>query len=273
MHRMSSANQEGVTLIEVLLGLVIGASLILLGLQTYQQFNDQGNINKAQYNINVLFQGLRGFYLSNCINNRNYTTGNVMSMSLIGALDPSYLPADVAQPSYPIPITTLLADAYVGNWNAGFSPIITNYVVQLNLYNNTTYPGYARNVQFCYSGTCSSETTVATDNIYLWTAQVAVQVGNVAKIQLYKSLLGADCISSLAGSIVTPCSQSPTANDYLVFERLPSFATTDSNSPLWMSIPMLKLFKAQYTNDEDYAVTTRDNSYFQGSYQNYLCGG
>jgi|GEM_PF-2384946 len=256
---------RGVTLLEIMLVLVIAASFILLGLQTFRQFSLQGNINKASYNVNVLFKALRGYYLSNCIANRTYDTGAEIKSATLDPSSSSY----ISTASVGINIASqLVTPGYLTNWQAAFSPVVASYVVQLNRYNTAT-----KTVQFCYSGTCVGQPTVETNNVYLWTAQVAIQINDVARINQYKEMLGADCISRLSGSIVTPCSQSPVAANFLVFERLPSFVASEGNSPLWLSMPNVKQFKEQYTNDNDYAITVDDPSYRQGSYQNYLCGG
>jgi prepilin-type N-terminal cleavage/methylation domain-containing protein len=271
--------QRGMTLLEVMLVIAIATSLVLLGVQTYQQFSLQNEKTKIAFNINVLFQAMRNYYYANCIANRNPATDNRIDAT-VGLMDPT-----ITTPSgtnLVLDITTnLITRGYLTNWKPALSPMATNYVVQFNLYNDASvYTGNVRSVQFCFSstsdtsGTCKAQPTLADNNIYLWTIQVAIKFASAAKASQYKNLLGADCVSSLVNGAVTPCSQSPTAVDYVVFERLPSFAAPTANSPLWLSDPMLKLFKRQYTNDDDYAVTKQDDaSYLNKGYQNYLCGG
>jgi prepilin-type N-terminal cleavage/methylation domain-containing protein len=263
------AGQLGMTLLEVMLVIAIAASLLLVGMQTYFQFSLQGELTKVNFNVNVLFQAMRNYYYANCAANRDYATGNQID-NTTGLMDPSV--NTLSGSNLVLDITNDLVNrGFLTNWHPGLSPIATNYVVQFNLYNYATFhPQNVRNVWFCYAGTCYASSTVATNNIYLWSIQVAVKVDST-KASQYKNMLGADCVSSLVGGIVSPCSGAHTAVDYVVFERLPSYASSRANSPLWLSDPMLKQFKQQYTNDDDYAVTTNAAS-FTG-YQNYLCGG
>lgn len=260
----SPIKQFGVTLFEVMLVILIGTSFLLMGVKLYQQFKAENDIAQVEQNINTLFLGLKGYYEANCIGNLNYTADQNLTT---GDLDPRV--AGTLPASIPINITTKLI-------NNGFLPstplispsIIAGYVLQFNVDTSTT-----KTVNFCYAGNCSSQPTKAVNNVYLLKAQVAVQLSNTSQIAYYKARLNADCISKLNGSIVTPCPGDPTGS-YLVFQRLPSFAAPDTMSSLWWSMPIVKEFKQQYTNDDGYAVNVDDTSNTNTTrYQNYLCGG
>lgn len=247
--------QKGMTLLEVILVLAIASTFVAMGFRVYQGFNADRNLQQINYNVDVLFQGLKAFYSSTC----------------------STLQVSSANP-FPIVISDLVANKFIEQqWPPFQSPIVdsSSYVVQFNRSTST------RNISQCYKDvgtnvvTCSTpQEIIAKNTVLLWRLQVAVKVLDVAQAENYRAMLGANCVSSLVGSIVTPCSASPNpAGGYLVWERLPSFATPNASSAYWPSIHGVLQFKRQYTNDDFYAFTTNDITYNGGAYQNYLCGG
>jgi len=283
---ISFKRQGGVTLFEVLLVLVLASLVLMMGFQTFYQLQVEQELNRVKFNVDSLFLGARNYYLANCRANINYATGAVINTAT-GQLDPIVNPPP-ASGMKAIDITTdLLTPGYLAKWPPAVTPVfITDYEVQFNVYNDATkYPANIRNVNFCVYNAgppvafnCSPLATQLTSNVYLWTIQVAVQITDTSKtMQYYQGRLNADCISTLNGGFVTPCSQVTAGGggNYLVFERLPSSALSTSNtSPLWASVPELQSFVQQYTNDDDYAVTNNDTIYNTSTgYQNYLCGG
>lgn len=271
---MSFSKYKGVTLFEVILVLVISSLFIAFSVQTYHQMLAEQQMSQVMSEVNALFSGARAYYQSNCIGNRSYLTGDVYSG---GALDPSVTTSlPTGSPGNPgiSPITTaaLVTGGYLPtNWLI-YTPTFTTgtYIVQYNIYNST----YFNN--FCTTSPCTT-----TNNNYLITIQVAVQLSATAATnsQYYQQRLNADCVSKLSGTSVAPCSTTPTASGYLVFERQPSMAVANSHakadaSGYWPSMPGLAVFKRQYTNDDNYAATSDDTTYNTNTgYENYLCGG
>lgn len=268
-------HQLGVTLLEVLLALAIGAAVILMGIKQYQQYQTQQYIAQLQFNIDELFQGMGLYYQANCTS-LNPSTTNV--------------PIDIS--------TGLQTPGYLRTQWQPFNPLINNtstanYVVQLNVSGTTPTKRYA---SACWNFTgqqsgldCSPTPTVTQSPVYIWRTQVAVEFPSSANMEAYQSIFGADCISDISGSVVTPCESSPpsTTGHYLVWERLPSFATTTSSSGLWPSMQVLHEFNLQYNHDQMYEL--QNPSYVSSYYtavnntpadappinasQNYMCGG
>ena len=278
----SLKQQAGVTLFEVLLVLILAGSLLMIGFQTYYQIQFEQQLNQVRFAVDSLFSGTRNYYLANCRANRNYATGAVITAAT-GQLDPTVN----APPASGIKALNIATDlgtpGYLDRWPPTTPWFATGFEVQLNVYNDAaSYPANIRNVNFCvYSAgppvafNCAQLPTRATNNVYLWTIQVAVQITDPSRtMQYYQGRLNADCISTLVGGVVTPCATAAGGN-YLVFERLPSQALSTANtSPLWASVPELQSFDQQYTNDDTYSVTNNDALYNTSTgYQNYLCGG
>jgi hypothetical protein len=101
-----------------------------------------------------------------------------------------------------------------------------------------------------------------------WRAQVAVRV-DPTRAAVYQAALGADCVSSLVGNIVTPCSAGPVANNYLVWQRLPALGSESMTSVLAPSMSVLKQEAIQYTHDQ---MTEYNAGYTTNLPKYYVCG-
>ncbi|MHB1946679.1 MAG: prepilin-type N-terminal cleavage/methylation domain-containing protein [Gammaproteobacteria bacterium] len=247
-------HQLGVTLLEILLALAIGAAVILMGIQQYRQYQTQQSLAQLQFNVDQLFQGLSFYYVNYC-----------SSLSTSSTTYPLNVHTDLEVPGY---LST--------HWQS-YNPLINNtdtannYIVQFNISTGTP-PNRYENACWNFTGKASDLTCTTPQatqaSVYLWRAQVAIEFPSTANMTALKNLLVADCISDLSGSAVTPCDSSPPATGhYLVWERLPSFATSSSSSGLWTSIPVLQEFNLQYTHDQMYEF---QNSTYSSS-QNYMC--
>lgn len=235
-------NYQGATLLEMLLVTAIGVSLLVVGMRQYQTFKLDVDIQQLQSNVNVLFQAMARYYTAQCYG---------------GALDPNYSPTP-SNP-FPISISALTTAGYLME-NLPVSPLASTYVLQFNQSTTT------RMQNLSPSGSMGMGTIV------IWRAQVAVQLNNTANTAAYKNYLGADCVSSPLGSIVTPCA-SALGGTYLVWERLPSFASPNSQSDLWLSNPMLQQFNQMYTTyPMGYLLNTTPEGQTPSGQQYYLCG-
>ncbi len=126
-------------------------------------------------------------------------------------------------------------------WNYGTSST-TSY--DTSNYNNTT--------QTC----ASSAAQIPSSQVILWQAQVAVKLPAGSDMVQMKNRLGADCISSPGASAgsVTPCSANPTAGYYLVWDRMPSLASSQQTSGFWQGMQTVQQFTQQYTHDPMYEL-------------------
>ena len=64
---------KGFTLLELVLVLLIAASIIFLGVERYQTYQRNKDIQALQQNINLIFQALNNYYHSNCKASQTFT--------------------------------------------------------------------------------------------------------------------------------------------------------------------------------------------------------
>ncbi len=252
---------KGITLIEFMLVLVIAMSMIIIGIKQYAQYRLGRDAFSLKYNVDVIFQAMQNYYYANCARL---------------ALAPSNNPSN----PFPVNIQTTLAGYLDSNWrpmnlliNSAFGS--SGYALQ---FNGVTLSGIRRE-NFCYyfpntGQTSPSCASLPNDDamIYLWVAQVVVQIRDTRTTLAIKGLAGADCaLASYSASSAADCSGGVTSGNpaYLVWQRLPSFASPQMNSGLWSSMPTVKQFNLQYTND---SLGELVSATYAGS-QYYLCGG
>src|SRR3990167_2055485 len=225
--------QAGVTLLEVLFVLAIGASLLMIGLRQYFTFKLDADVAQVKANVDKIFQAMAFYYYANCTGEYLYRT----SSTCAARLDPrctGYISNNI-----PINIQSDLAtNGYLDKWPLPISPILgtggsNGYIAQFN---------WSQTTRTVSKGTGSGTYNVGT--IITWQAQVAVNIKNSAQAELYKNLLGGDCTSSLSGNLIAPCS-SNSSGPYVVWARLPS--TITSNTPGWSAMPLIKQFNQMYT--------------------------
>lgn len=259
---------KGVSLLEVLLVLAVGASFLLLSIKMYQWYALDEDVRALNYNVDTLFQAAANYYKVNC-SNQNNTGGQPLTST--ATLDPRSVPAPGTP--YILNIQTQLVNSNFMTWPA-LNPLVNNaavgngYVVQ---FNQGTIG--QKNINACSDVSTTPCTTTQTPvvttqgQIITWYIQVAVLLNNPAMAQTYRNMTGADCISMAAGSGVVPCASSPGTGSYLVWQRLPSFASPNTASVLWLSNPQVNSFTQQYTHDQMYEL---NQGYTSPQY--YLCG-
>jgi len=260
---------QGVTLIEILLVLLVGAAILILSIKQYQSFRNDADIQQLQYNVDTLFQGMADYYQVNCYGTTAPTTGIVTA----GKLHPSQNPKNPTV----IDITNDLAkNGFLinpirpsGLVNSSGPPIgnpYNGYVIQ---FNQTTQSAVA-----CVTANCATSAPIGTSVV--WMMQVSVLMSDPTTTAQYKNMLTADCLSTVgAGGAILPCTAASTSGNYVVFERLPSMASPNAVSPLWVSKPGLKEFTGMYTNypsvylmDTQGAITAQPGN----PQQYFLCG-
>jgi prepilin-type N-terminal cleavage/methylation domain-containing protein len=222
--------QRGVTLLEMMLVIVIGAMLLTFGFRQYLMYRDDADARLLMNNVNALMLATAKFYQANCYGQSSPSGGAIVNT---GRLHPASNPPLYYSVSIP---NRLIADGYLSSNLATVFPLnpIVNetgsntygYVVQLN--------SYRQNRLLCTAGTnavlgandpqCAS--TRQTGQSIIWKIQVSVLVRDETKINAYKNILGADCASSYSGNVVYPCAANR-SGPYLVWERMPSSVATD----------------------------------------------
>lgn len=271
MRPNSNSLQSGVTLVEILLVLGIGAAIVVMGIRQYQSMKYDADIQQAIANVDKLFQSGALYYMSNCKRQWDPAAGPIAGT---GTLDPANNPLN----PFSVTVSDLTTAGYFDDL-LSFTPIVNNssaepgYVVQFNMLE----PPNDREM------TVSGQATPARlGEIIHYTVQVSILLRDPVQARLYRNSLGADCLSSLTNhgggeAYVIPCKQvtvPPTFSAgekiYAVFERLPSFAVPRSQSGFWVSMPDIKLFNQLYeTNDPNYLSKIDPGNYPQ---QYYLCG-
>lgn len=264
----------GVTMLELMLVILIGAAIVIFGLQQYQQYQKNQYAIQLRSTVDSLLEALGSYYQANCETGTLSPTSMTFPPSPIAFDDGGRLLNDL-QNGY-LPANVLF-----------FNPIVDNtatnqgYAVQLNFFQSTNPAQPGRRTQVCYSfwgtstGAGCSDTPLPTPNTMIigWQIQVAVKIKDPATILNYVGLTGADCaVESLTPGVPADCGSSTGSTNplrYLIWQRLPAFASSAINSSLWLSNPLVKQFKAQYTHDEMYELymnNTATSPYY------YLCG-
>lgn len=287
---MLSAKQLGMTLLEVMLVLAIGAAFLVLGIRQYQAFKLGQDLQVVRGNVDTIFIGLLNYYRTNCGKGQPLDPLSAGSPITIGswAINIPSMPLQGINLPVPSPV--------VDN-----SPPSYGYLVQINTAMNGSQPqGTTRQVYACTSYTvnpsppynryCSGYSAVTpiakANSVVVQIAQVAVKLVDPTKSQIYKNIVSADCVSDAgSGGAIIPCppnGQPDPGTHYLVFDRWPSGGAI-SSSILWISNARLRQFNQQYTNDDFYALQTNDPTWNDPSsvtpggqdsrYQDYLCTG
>lgn len=262
---------QGVTLLESLLVLAIISAILFLGVRQYNSFRLYGETATVQSNVDSIFSGLAQYYRSNCYG----TMANIYNSS-DSAITPTYTPgtlntAKTQTTPYAVNVATDLSNAGYMQYKLSPSTLVNTasasaYIAQFN-------PSPPQAQQICIEAdtgtspyTCTTQQQTGT--IVSWTAQVSVLMKDTTKASTYGKLMGADCTSTLNGTYVNPCS-SNTPGPYVVWQRQPSFASTQANSTYWPSMPVLKQFTQMYQSEQQ---STSASSNHSPEYQYFYCG-
>jgi type II secretory pathway pseudopilin PulG len=264
----------GATILELMLVIAIGASILYLSILQYQSYRYNADAAQVQANVNAIFQSLSAYYRQNC--DRNPSTyigpsGNKVAHTDYGTLNPlnssfaTFLNIDIQTDLRDNGFLTTnfpLNNPLVNKSGAGSN----GYVAQFNL-------GTPTQRQICDTGPAACATPMDIGAITTWIAQVAVQIYNPTNnpkvAQTYLNLLGGDCLSTASGNQVSPCvANSIGSGNYVVWARLPSNSNIAAQSDYWTTMPTVSQFKQMYTT---YPILNLTNG-SATSNQNYLCG-
>lgn len=273
---------SGMTLIEVILVLAIAASLILAGLRMYQSSKTDNDYLILRSNVDFLFQAMKGYYQQECDLYFSTTNGSSF-ISKRGTL--TFNPSGgtpATDFSAPIRFDVTTVNNYIDlPWPRFVSVValdtpVNTYFAQFN-YN----VGTNKNYYVCSSyatGTpqCSNPQPISGSNIVLWQSQIVVKMKDPTSTTYYLANTGADCaVNTYAPGDIIDCSQGLTLGQsaqYMVWQRMPSFASQDVRSSLWVSNPVTKEFKLQYTHDPMYEMYNPGGAP-SDVYTYYYCGG
>lgn len=256
----------GVTLLEVMLVLIIGASMIYFSLMQYQSYRHDADAVQVQANVNAVFQAMSGYYRQNCDRD---PSSNVSGHTGYGTLNP--LRTGFTSPLV-MNVQSDLRDTGFLTTKFPLNPLVNNsggsdgYLAQFNL-------GTPTQRQICDTGPAACSSPINIGQITTWIAQVAVQINNPAndpnRALAYLKLLGGDCLSTASAGQVTPCvAGSVGTGNYVVWSRLPSNSNTGAQSDYWILMPTVNQFKQMYTT---YPILNLTNG-SATSNQYYLCG-
>lgn len=241
------------TLIEVMLVIGIGASLLILGIRQYQVYRQDADVQQLKYNIDMIFQGLANFYYANCGWGVTGATHSPGAPPTPGLLSPTHSPPP--KNPYPIQIRQDLVQTGFLNAPLPLSPLIdgsnpsnpyAGYIAQFNRYDT------------------SRATPAAIGTVVMWQAQVAIKLKNERLAEQYKLLLQADCRATTPSALCRPTLPSP--GPYLIWARMPAFATPTSESTYSFTNQVNKEFTEMYTT---YSISNLTNHSKQ---QYFLCG-
>jgi type II secretory pathway pseudopilin PulG len=282
----------GMTLLEVMLVLAIGASFLLFAVSQYHQFREQASFIDVKRNVDILFQALGRYYQTNCRSLSDSEVANAQNVDPTitqgtlapgGTLNVDYTKSNV---TYGIAIRSALRNQYLPrNWPTAVPDVdaTTTYKVHGSV---NSFKGYGtafifllttKNAYACWNfqtGTgvvCSASQPIQDNTVAFWLAQVSVKIANDPTGKKTLALLGptgANCASSVPDS----CDGSTTPH-YLIWQRLPTKSGSQVGSDLWESQTQEVLFNQLYRHDIMYEMALPPGTLSGSSVDPYyLCG-
>jgi len=267
---MRIENQNGVTLLEALLVIVISLSIVLLGVRQYQAYKIQQEYAVLKFNADMLLQAMKQYYQANCGKN------GTLYRNSSDELDPAAFDVDDVDKyiSYSWPkINTVQAEGDTSTvYTAYFLPTLASRYQYACFY----FPNGTDTLD------CTDEKLIIDNedkkNILLWKSQVAIEVRDPDNATYYTHMVGADCATNANPSEPIDCETDGVkmgeSATYFIWQKLPSFSSGTMSSPLWQTNYRTKEFNFQYTHDPMYEMYR--NAYASDpnyEYEYYLCGG
>jgi Tfp pilus assembly protein PilE len=276
-------SQKGITLLEVMLVLTLAAFVMVMSIRMYIGREREANIAALQLEVDQIFLAMGNYYRANCRLDKNNLNPNTMpaASTLIRAVVGTATGSTPSLANFitlPANLTTLPMNPLVTSTSANTD---MGYIAQFN--SQAPQSVVATSCVILTPGTpattaCSAGATPTTTNAQslVWQIQVSVDVGSLASVLATR--MGADCVSSTNptldknnNTVVYPCSAHQSGT-FLVWTRLPSYASPQMQSPLWQTMPLIKQFNQQYTQDPMYQLSGGTNEGGNGD-SFYICGG
>lgn len=268
---------SGITLIETLLALVIGALILVLALKQYDNLQRDNRIQEILTNVDTLFYAMGRYYRANCSPPYPFLDDpcNGTPPALV------VCPASVNTIPNPVTInitTDLINKNYLSQKDLTLQPLIdqadsngvlssiNGYTLQFNIHQVS---GKIPTRDFCQNSVCQP-----VGMVILWDMQLALKLTIAASsaANTYAMLLGAQCVSDYAdrcGTAPPPVNPPPgppvATAKYLIFTRVPSHLETVSS--YWVSNAAVKQFKQQYETLPDWIAITNPSGQTY-----YYCG-
>lgn len=274
--RKSKRSQLGATLTEAMLVITIGSAIIYLSIQQYLSYKKDSDAVEITTNVNQLFQAMGNYYRKNCYGTTDLT--NTTDPINYGKLNPNPLnpsaPPEDADAKVAITVTELINEGFLDK-PPKLTPLVdtsvgsNGFMLQFNK-KVTTRKVCLLGSYNPYDTTCTS--TKDTGESVSWLPQVAVKLkhADAASAIAFLNLLRGDCLSTESGGIVAPCTGGIGSGNYVVWQRLPSMASTGGAvSNYWGTTPTVALFTQMYTTAPITAVIDQVGD---GDMQYYLCG-
>lgn len=267
---------KGVTILEILLVLVIGSVLLIMTIRQYRSFQIDSEARQIKYNADALFVAMSYFYKAEC-----YGHGSVDDYGdnkfKPGKLNPDNnkyqenidisIPNDLIDGNYlrqTLPLVSLV-DTSVGT---------NGFITQFNMDDS-------KKRKVCIEGNKATGTTSASGcdeskvigKIVTATIQVSVKMRDQDTANTYLKILNGDCLSTPGGhNTVNPCSSSNGTGLYIVWERLPSFASPNAQGSNSSGNVIVNQFTQEYsTYPVTYLISSGGDSP-SGENQYFLCG-
>ena len=279
--------QQGVTLLELMLALVIATAVFILGIRLFAEYSFRLHESQLEANVEQLFQAMTHYYQANC---RRQLDANSNAQST-GSLDPAVIGN---QATVPLNITTdLQQPGFLVNWRP-LNPLVNDaasgqgYSVQFNRA-MTGGRDPAMSVYAC-TGTGDPPACISNTGGVLLDSTQAPPSGYLfnpyrpTRVVVWRQQVTVRLSSSLSAAEVTQIRNDLSAvsgggND-LVWVRATTFVSPNATSDLWATNPYVKQFNRQYTNDGMAMMAgvpneTTDPATLRTWYnpENYLCGG
>jgi len=269
---MQRDREQGITLLEILLVLAIASMLLIMGIRQYLSFRTESEARRIVYNVDSIFLGMSYYYKAECYGRR---TGSNFKPGKLNPDNSNY------QENIPIDVQNdLIGDNYIRQ-ALTFVPLVdasgglgTNgYVAQFNMDDS-------KKRKICVEGKnatgpdssqgCDQAETIGT--IVSAKAQVAVKMKDEKTARTYLYFLGGDCLSNASGSIVEPCSAYPGTGTYIVWERLPSYASPEVQTSYSSGNVVVNQFTQEYTTYPVTYLLSTKGEMPSGDKQYFLCG-
>lgn len=274
---MNYHKASGMTLIETILVLAIAASLVLLGFSMYRSAETDNSYRVLQANVDFLFQAMKGYYQQQC----DLAFSSQGTLGSGGAL--TFNPSGGTSGSVSVLFDVTTVQNYTDFvWPQSAKVVASGkankvYFAQFNPTSATNNKNaYACSTYATGKAQCLNPMPITNSNIVLWQSQIVVKMKDPSKTTYYLAKAGADCAVNTysIGNIVNCASGVSFGNSalYMVWQRMPSFASPNIQSSLWGSNPVLKEFKLQYTHDPMYEMYN-PSAVPSSVYRSYYCGG
>lgn len=276
---MAKFKQQGITILEMMLVLAIIAMISIMGIRLYLSFRADVNLQQMKYTVDTIFQAMNMYYRANCYGTSTTKKQPGDKMVTYGTLNLNN--PDKPSNPYPINIDTDLRNTGYLRETLPYNPIIDNnaaspYILQFNKGENTTrYATVCKEFDSSKDG-CKEEENEKIATIINWTAQVAIKLdpkvaSDPAKVLAYAKITGATCIAN-EGQLNDPCMPGVLGvGDYLVFQRIPSYPSSNTMSDFYTFNASVSNFTQMYTTYPSHYLVTSGGDTDEGK-QYVYCG-